>query len=222
MTDHPDYFRSLDAICQADPRSTSFAVIAADGVRTKTLEDHQANIAEVHLTEDVPEEIVVQFETAKNVFLYSWFVYRFGPVAELYAYTTLELALRTCFGIDGNALGPKSPQLKRLLTRAVAEGKVRAEQFSVIQRLAESRARQRAIFAHIQAASEAGVEEVEWDDANIAVQPEDIDHGYLDQLVEVIPYLRNNGAHGSRRLDNAGLSALGTVGEIINQLFSPR
>ncbi|MFJ3059016.1 hypothetical protein [Herbaspirillum sp. NPDC087042] len=42
----------------------------------------------------VPQSIQTHFETAKNLFLYAWFVYRFHMVAEQYAFSTLELALR--------------------------------------------------------------------------------------------------------------------------------
>jgi hypothetical protein len=46
----------------------------------------------------VPREIVVKFETAKNLNLFSWFVYRFHSAARSHVYECLELvALRMRF-----------------------------------------------------------------------------------------------------------------------------
>ena len=39
----------------------------------------------------MPREIVLQFETARNVYLYAWFVYRFYPVSEHQCLACLEL-----------------------------------------------------------------------------------------------------------------------------------
>lgn len=59
-----------------------------------TLADHHEEISAYALHTGVPQEIVLQFETARNVYLYAWFIYRFYPVAEHQALACLELALR--------------------------------------------------------------------------------------------------------------------------------
>ena len=46
------------------------------------LADHHELISAHVLHAGVPREIVLQFETARNVYLYAWFVYRFYPVVE--------------------------------------------------------------------------------------------------------------------------------------------
>lgn len=65
------------------------------------VQDPQSELAARHaflstlaLDEAVPEHVRTHFETAKNVLLYSWCVYRFHMVAELYALSTLEFAFR--------------------------------------------------------------------------------------------------------------------------------
>jgi len=42
----------------------------------------------------VPEKVRIQIEAARNLMLYTWFVFEFQTVAELQAYAALELALR--------------------------------------------------------------------------------------------------------------------------------
>src|SRR5438309_3090633 len=67
----------------------------ADGSwRPIELSDHYAEILSCSLNASVPENISQQFETARNVYLYAWFVYRFYPIAEHQSLACLELALR--------------------------------------------------------------------------------------------------------------------------------
>jgi hypothetical protein len=58
------------------------------------LSDIHAVLSQMVLHEEVPPNVRQLFETAKNVSLYSWFVYRFHQVAELVAFSALELALK--------------------------------------------------------------------------------------------------------------------------------
>src|SRR4051794_29689343 len=97
MTDHPDFLRSLNNIFDPDPRSEGFSIFDERGPRTKTLQDHQASVAQISLHDSVPRQIVVKFKTAKNLNLFAWFVYRFHSAARSHVYECLELALRTCF-----------------------------------------------------------------------------------------------------------------------------
>jgi hypothetical protein len=49
----------------------------------------------VRLSDSVPEAVRSHFETAKNLILYSWFVYSFNAVAAMQAFASLEMAVRT-------------------------------------------------------------------------------------------------------------------------------
>jgi hypothetical protein len=47
-----------------------------------TLAERYADVSQFELIQSVPLNVRVHFETAKNLYLYAWFVYRFYPVAE--------------------------------------------------------------------------------------------------------------------------------------------
>lgn len=51
-------------------------------------------IQPISLESNVPDEVRSHFETAKNLALYSWFVYSFNVVAAMHAFASLEMALR--------------------------------------------------------------------------------------------------------------------------------
>ena|SRR2546425_496981 len=85
----------------------------------------------------VPRVIRVHFETARNLLLYSWFVYPFQQVAEMHAFASVEYALRMRSGLP---VGQRGETLGRLLNRAVKEGWVRHEGFQEHRRIAEWRA----------------------------------------------------------------------------------
>lgn len=61
-------------------------------------------MSELTLHSGVPVAVLQTFETAKNVSLYSWFVYRFHRVAELVVYSALEFAL-SFDGMSGDSRG---------------------------------------------------------------------------------------------------------------------
>lgn len=80
-----------------------------------TLESYHASIAVYKLDETVPIKVHELFETAKNLQLYSLYVYRFGMVAAKQAIAAMELALRIYASNEGyKNLGG----LKKLLKRA--------------------------------------------------------------------------------------------------------
>jgi len=73
-----DAFRMLEQVCTVDPRYAGRSVLHPRvGARPMTIEDHWKDIAAIVLREGVPRVIRVHFETARNLFLNSWFVYRF-------------------------------------------------------------------------------------------------------------------------------------------------
>jgi hypothetical protein len=89
--DEDESLRTPGSALAPDSRSTMFSII---GSRPMTLEDRHSWVAAYRLDRNIPEAIRIHFETAKNLYLYAWFVYRFHNVAEQQALTTLEFALR--------------------------------------------------------------------------------------------------------------------------------
>lgn len=223
MKSHPDFLRAPTDVYDADPRNKGYSVLTESGSRPRGLEDHHADIAALTLHEGVPDGIRVQFETTKNLYLYSWFVYRFYPVARHHAYACLELALRERFEPELLAAGEKKrefgPGLKRLLSYAVENGYLRNENFEVWRRQTEMRARERTMYEITEEMDRLGLEKMEIDESKIEVKDVDRDYDYLKVLLKTMPWLRNRHAHGTKLLDNHALGTIRLVSEIINQIY---
>jgi hypothetical protein len=59
---------------------------------------HYGFISKIVLNEHVHNDVKIQFETAKNAFVYSFFAYRLGMMAVHQAIAATELALRRMIG----------------------------------------------------------------------------------------------------------------------------
>ena len=247
MTDHPDFLRSTKGIFEPDPRSLGFDVLGEQGFRAKTLEDQHAAVAEITLHAGAPEAVVVKFETAKNLNLFSWFVYRFHSAARSHAYECLELALRIRFKDELYAREERKrlaryererernpdnvelyqpmdkegfrPMLRKLLEYAIEVGALKNENFSAWQTRTRMRARHRRDIEAIKKMEALSLTELEIDDSQFEITPEDRDHDYLVQVLDSVPVLRNHYAHGTSALDDKSLSTLRLVAEIVNQIF---
>lgn len=222
MSQNPDHLRALNTLHTADPRNR-FGVQTDNGFRPKTLEDHHRQVAEITLNDQVPEKIVTQFETSKNIYLYAWFVYRFFPVVRLHACACLELALRDRFEEEMIAAGEKrrpfGPGLTRLLKHAQKEGHLKNECFSGWWHLARVRAQQRVAIETIREMDRLGLDQMPIDD-DPPIKDEDCDHDYLTGVMESIAGIRNTYAHGSSSVDHMALGTLLEISEIINHIYS--
>lgn len=142
-----DHLKPLKAILDADPRSEGFLRLDSSGFRPVTITDHHAGVAQFGLVATVPEQIKIQFETAKNLYLYAWYVYRFYPVAEHHALVCLEHGLRERCA----SLLPKSywsrknqkPTMAPLLRFAVDSGAIQNQGFRGWHERVQQRARNR-------------------------------------------------------------------------------
>ena len=198
-------------------------VNSVEGSWSYGLDDHRNGIAELELHDGVPEEIRIHFETTKNIYLYSWFVYRFFPVSQHYSLVTLEFALRNRFEAEIIASGDKKrnhgPGLEKLLRHAIGSGHLRNESFLDWRRRTEMRARQRTSYEVIEKMMRENIEEMEYDENKFVITDQDRDHDILQFLLKNLPALRNHFAHGTRTLDNHALGTIRMVSEIINQIF---
>lgn len=199
---HPEHLRSIENMQVSDPRWASFGRVNVRGeIEPITLEQYAKPIQEIKLNCSVPESIATHFETAKNLALYAWHVYRFTPVAELYAYISIELALRSKTG------DTKQP-FKKLLKKAIEDGVLSNERFSQWKRVTE----------HRKYRYQENIELAQYFDQAIPEPPEY--WNYLDILVENIPNFRNTYAHGSTSISPWASAALEDSAEIINQLYA--
>ena len=109
--------KPLDRISEPDERHQYFR--QPDTLEPVTLASHHADISAITLTATAPPEVAEAFDRARNAFLYCWYVYELGSLAESQAYSTLELALRLRLGVKG---GRGAPTLNPLLRRAKKDG----------------------------------------------------------------------------------------------------
>ena len=113
--------KRLDEMFEPDPRSTSFVKLDATGQHSKTIGDHYKQIATVRMADRVPEEIRAEFDTVRNLNLYSWYVYEFTAPATLYAYALIEKIVKekcSTSGVDP----PKHAGLAKLLKLSIRQG----------------------------------------------------------------------------------------------------
>lgn len=223
MNDHPDFLRSPENVCKPDSRNESFVCLTESGPRPITIEDQHRSVVQLVLHDSVPEGIRIQFETTKNLYLYSWFVYRFYAVAHHHAYTCLELALRERFEAEMLTAGEQKrehgPGLRRLLTYAIENGFLRNENFEVWHRQTWVNAKMRTMYESLEEMGRLCLDQMEHDESMVQIKEVDSNHDYLAILLETMPYLRNHYAHGSKSLDNQVLGTLQIVSEIVNQIY---
>jgi hypothetical protein len=221
---NPDHLKPLADMCAPDPRSDNQSVLDIFQSGAIAVNEHHAKVATMTLTASVPQDVLVQFETAKNIFLYAWFVYRFFPIAEHHALTCLELGLRLRFP---DPL-PKEywdkpagwrPTLKPLLKYAIGTGVIKNGGFRHWHDQVDFRARQRYSNERLREMIQRNLEQIEMDYSKAAPNDQDRDWNYLPILLEVLPGIRNAYAHGSTMLHNQVLGTLELVCEILNQLF---
>jgi len=108
-----EQFKSLTEVCEPDVRYRGRVDRdkTTGAISETTIESIYSLIEPIALRSTVPEEVRGHFETAKNLALYSWFVYSFNVVAAMHAFSSLEMALR----IES---GDKKTRFKTLLDKA--------------------------------------------------------------------------------------------------------
>lgn len=206
--------RELALMLAPDPRHGAMSSVEAH---------HQAK-AGLNLSPAVPDAVRIAFDTARNLYLYAWHVYRFYPVAEAQALVTLEAGLRAAMPYR---LPPKyqRPSQERamlfgMLNHAIDIGLVRNQGFKRWHRAAEHKARQRLDLDRLAMMEQLRLQELEFDpEALVEVLPEDQDWDLVAVLRNSLSTRRNGHAHGDAGLTHAVYGTLELVLEILNQLF---
>lgn len=220
---NPDGLRPADYVGEPDPRTLMFVRVdfEAGTSRPVEIDDQHDQMSAYVLHAGVPPDIAVQFETARNLYLYAWFVYRFYPVAEHESLACLELALRERLKDDirTGKFKQKRPALQPLLQYAVDQGLIRNGGFSTWRNRGEINSRHRVELEKTREASERNLDTISWDESDIEITADDLDWDYVKMLSEVLPKLRNEYAHGTTNLQATALWFIQIVCEIINQLF---
>lgn len=192
---------------------------------TSSLELQHAEVAGLELSPQVPERIRIAFDTARNLYLYAWHVYRFYPAAEMQALSALEAGLKLALPAR---LPPQyqkphqpKPMLRGLLGFAVAQGLVRNEGFRRWHQRADERARQRQRMEQLIRMEQEGLTELVVDPSEpVEVTDQDRDWDLVALLPESLPSRRNAHAHGDGPVSRQVRGTLELVAEILNQLFA--
>ena len=213
--------RSPVTAAEPDPRIAMLA-----GQTQPSLAAHHLDIEAIQLTVDVPEAVAIQFETARNLFLYAWHVYRFFPVAQSQALFTLEFGLRVRLPnkLPKRYQRPWQPQpmLAGLLAYAIDQGLISNEGFRRWHRAAEGRARERRSMEILQTMIDQHLETMAFDENEpVKPTPEDQSWDLVQILRKSLPSLRNELAHGSSMLTNQVLGTIELVAEILSQIYAP-
>lgn len=201
-----DPLKELAAICEPDSRQSLFA---------HCLQDLHGFLKNLQLHAGVPKKIRQLFETAKNLCLYSWFVYPFHQVAEMTAFSALEFALRVRAGLGESEPGPG---LSKLLKQAQQEGWLSNERFACRRQMGINRARDKITRQLI--SERVGTDPIEVPDpSNGEIERAIGEVDVIDILVRITPKLRNSLAHGSSRLHPGSTWTLQAACGAIAQLF---
>jgi hypothetical protein len=211
-----DVLRDLDTALNADPRTNGLASLA----------EYQQEIAKFQLIDLVPYDVRVHFETAKNLYLYAWFVYRFFPVAEKHALASLEFALRLRLApMFPNEFGPDAARpagMRALLKRARRELLISNDGLRATRRQALQRARERVSNQATRKLIETGAEFVEYEAWDVELEPEDFSDDPLGTFLKTLPGIRNDYAHGSATLHSSVLGMFEIVCDLVNDLYRAR
>lgn len=215
-----DCLRSADTIHQPDERTSWFRF-----PHPRTLVDQHEHMAAIYLAPEIPEKVGIAFETARNLYLYAWHVFRFYPVARMQALATLEMGLRTRLParLPERYQRPsqKRPMLHGMLGYAIDQRLLSNDGFGRWHAAAENKARQRLDLEAMRLLLDGGLDVVEVDDNKpVEITPEDQTWDLLATLRQGLPHARNELAHGSSWLSHQVRGDIELVAEMLNQLYA--
>jgi hypothetical protein len=130
----PEKPRPAQHVYEPDPRNalTAWVDRSSGVIRPVQANDLYDAVATFVFSPAVPEEVAQHFETVKNVYLYSWFIYRFQPVTEMRSLACLEYALRIRLAdeIKAGKLKAKRPGLQKLMRYTIDNQLIKNEGFA--------------------------------------------------------------------------------------------
>jgi len=232
-------FRDLVNLAEPDVRMRSFIVDDGSGWRHVDQADRHRAVARFELLPSVPDDIRVQFDVARNLFMYAWHVYRFHAVAEQQALATLEMALRESLIARGHLnehgmleaplpppakmslarLKDQRVMLKMLIRHAAAYDMISNDRLVNKRQWAERMAEQDRSIELIQLMERQGLNEIEVPSEPPALTDAHLKYDWIGSFVNSLPSLRNTYAHGGSQIHATVLRTFDIVSDLINQLY---
>lgn len=187
------------------------------------ISDQYNRIEKYQLAEYVPEKVTTQYEVARNLYLYSFNVYRFYMVAQHQALVTLEFAIKEAIGKKkikkyGEKI-KKGGGLAGCLNYIFDKGLVDNSDFPAWINQHKAQAERKYEITKIKEMEEKGLKSIEINYNEIDYDEHTIEYDYLEILSENMPKTRNNFAHGASTLHNQVLSTFENVSIIINKIY---
>ncbi|HUW44931.1 MAG TPA: hypothetical protein VMW50_03955 [Dehalococcoidia bacterium] len=120
-------FKSLETLLDPDERWAHFVLRdrSTNEITRYSLEERYQSATQIHLSFSTPEGVQGQFNIARMLCVYAWLYYPLHQMAELKAFSTVEMALRFRFPDTKGGL-------HKLLSFAVEKGVIVDEGFSHI------------------------------------------------------------------------------------------
>jgi hypothetical protein len=228
-----DELRTVDQLVLPDVRIRNLCVREGAVIRALTQDDRHESISSFSLAASVPQDIRVHFDTARNIYLYAWFVYRMHVVAEQHALSTLELALRTALVSRGFVVVENSKLyvyagskkrvvsgLRQLLDLAVKHDLISNERLPLREKWAISVAEYRMSREQIAHMQERGLDQMVFPLAEPVPTDEELGIDWIGRFCEALPEIRNDYAHGSSTLHATVLRTFEVVWSLVNQMFT--
>jgi hypothetical protein len=196
-------FKKINEINEPDERNIAYVLYDPElkDYRPYTLADHYEYLDNINININVPEDIKNSFVIAKNIYLYSWHVYPFIVVSDLYVIASLEYAIK--YKIDKCTKSGRWG-LKKCMNYVIEKGWIKDE--GIIEEKPD-------IIKEMAMLEQYGLLK------EIKIVPID-PQTYVKRLATALPPMRNELAHGTPMIYPGGYSKLKIVSRIINQLWS--
>lgn len=212
--DEKDYLKQVEQIGSADTRNEFF---------NYTLEDIHGALSDITIHESAPSKVVVHFETAKNLSLYAWYVYRFHQIAEMTAYTALEMALREKYRYEEPGISEvklSKMTMKPLMDQAKKRDWITNEKFPSLYDRAIHTARIEKAYEQskkhdFEKSPSMPIEEPSESEISNVLERFDL----ASVVIENTHKMRNSLAHDLTKMAPDSLATISLVAEVINQLF---
>ncbi|NRA22576.1 MAG: hypothetical protein HRU05_19055 [Oceanospirillaceae bacterium] len=92
--------KKLEEIDQPDVRNLFYSIINTETGESRPFDitDLYASVKAVELSAKVPEDVISQFNVARNLAIYSWHSYSFNQTSEMQSFSVVEMALKDRLG----------------------------------------------------------------------------------------------------------------------------